>query len=331
VRTRCQIMDQQIQRYPDILPLESVKLCPLCESRSLLPRFEVRHITGDPVHSWAPDQGFSVAPIVKCRGCGFMFKSVRPAALYLSQHYAQLREDYVARIAEDLTEHREDYRVAREILVKAFPAGGSILDVGCASGYFLRSLGRTWDKHGLEVFHLAARLAKERGDITVHECELISAGFADESFDVVCSFDVVEHLEDPMAFFREARRILKPDGWLLLGTGDARSVSALLSGSRWTYFAIAEHVSFFSRHSLKLGLRKARFRYAEFETIHHGERNVAVMTGWLRAVGKHWAITFFGEGVTRLRLFRQKTGEFFVPYFFDHMICIAKGKSIRPL
>ncbi len=323
-------MDQPIQRNPDILPLETLKACPACGGKALRPRFEVRHLTGYLLHSWASERGFPVAPIVACRDCGFVFKSVQLSAHYLDEHYTQLPEDYMERVAEEVTEHREDYRVARRMLLEAFPAGGSILDVGCASGYFLHSLGEGWEKHGLEIFHLAALRARERGEITVHECELASARFANESFDVVCSFDVVEHLSDPMAFFREAYRILKPSGWLLLGTGDSSSAGALLSGSRWTYFGIPEHVSFFSRRSLKLALRRAGFRHAEFKKIHHGERRVAVTTGWLRAVGKHWAIAFFGEGITRMRLFRQKTSEFYVPYFFDHMICTAKGKKGDP-
>jgi SAM-dependent methyltransferase len=325
--TLAQIMNQPTQSSPGMMPLETLESCPLCEGANLRPKFDVRHITGDPLHSWASEQGFPVAPIVACPRCGFVFKSVQPSARYLDQHYAQLPEDYVVRVAEDVTAHREDYRVARELLLKAYPAGGSILDVGCASGYFLQSLGQTWEKHGLEIFHVAAQRARERGDISVHECEITAARFANESFDVVCSFDVVEHLSDPMVFFREARRILKPSGWLLLGTGDSGTAGAVLSGSRWTYFAIPEHVSFFSRHSLRLGLRKEGFTHCEFKRIHHGERTVGVMTGWIRAVGKHWAITFFGERVTRFKLFRQKTSEFFVPYFFDHMICIAKGKS----
>jgi SAM-dependent methyltransferase len=323
-------MNRPIQGHPDVLPLKTLETCPLCESSSLHLRFKVRHIVGDPLQNWALEQGFSTAPIVACRDCGFVFKSVQPDALYLDQHYTRLPGDYIERVAEEFTELREDYRVARKILTQSFPAGGSILDVGCSSGFFLHSLGKTWEKHGLEISHLAAMRARERGEIRVHECDIASAGFADESLDVVCSFDVVEHLSDPLTFFREARRILKPSGWLLLGTGNSGSACALLSGSRWAYFSIPEHVSFFSRHSLRLGLRKAGFLHTQYKRVHHGERRLTVATGWIRAVGKHWAITIFGEGVTHLRLFRQKTSEFPVPYFFDHMICIAKGKNTEP-
>ena len=61
--------------------------------------------------------------------------------------------------------------------------------------------------------------------------------------------------------------------------------------------------------------------------LHHGENTRSVATGWLRAVGKHWAVTLCGDNIVRLRLFRQKTFEFLVLYFFDHVICVAQGEK----
>jgi SAM-dependent methyltransferase len=303
--------------------LETVDACPLCSGKRLLHKFQVRHLTGDPLSSWAADQGFAVASVVACYDCGFLFKSVRPSPRYLDQHYASLDESYVARVAEEAAGFREDFRVSRSSLLKAFPMGGSILDVGCASGFFLESLGQKWERHGLELFEAAAERARARGGISVHKCDIVSAGFANESFDVVCSFDVVEHMAEPVPFFREVRRILRPGGWLLLGTGDSRSFGARLSGSRWAYLAIPEHLSFFNSHSIRKSLEKTGFSRVNFTRIHHGGRNLSAATGWARGVGKHWAITLCGEEIIRMRMFRQKTSDFLIPYFFDHMICIA--------
>jgi SAM-dependent methyltransferase len=304
--------------------LDVVKICPVCGSHRIKPRFEVRHVIDDPQHVCARELGFAGATVAACRECDFLFKLQQPPSAYLHEHYAESGEHYLESLAEEHSGIREDFRVARQLLAEAFPKGGMILDIGCASGFFLESLGANWERFGIEPFHLAAERARVRRGLTIHECDLVAAGFPGQSFDVVCSFDVIEHLGNPMPIFQEARRILRPRGWLLLGTGDSGAFPARLAGSRWTYLCFPEHLSFFNFCSLRKGLVKAGFSRFKFERIHHGERSRSVATGWMRGVGKHWAVELFGENIIRLRLFRQKTTEFFVPYFFDHMICMAQ-------
>jgi len=316
--------DQAIRHHSDSLHLSVAKCCPLCGSEKLRAKFDVRHISDDPAHPCAPELGLSVATIFACRNCTFVFKSPTPTDAYLHRHYVESGEAYLTSLAEELDEVRRDFHIARHLLCDAFPRGGSILDVGCASGFFLETLGQNWNRHGLEVFHLAAERARQRPRIVVHECEFASAGFDKESFDVVSLFDVVEHLSDPLPLFREARRIVKSGGWLILGTGNAGSFAARTSGSRWTYMCLPEHLSFFTRRALRNGLAKVGFSQINFKRLHHGEMHYSVASGWLRAVGKHWALSLFGEDILRLRIFRHKTTEFLVPYFFDHMICIAR-------
>jgi SAM-dependent methyltransferase len=317
-------MNQVSQDEPNLANLEVVKACPICGSRRLDPRFDVRLIPDDLFHSHAIEQGLSVASIVACRECAFLFKRTRPSAAFLDQLYTQSSENYLKSIAEDNVEHREDFHVARQMLDEAFPRGGSILDVGCASGFFLESLGQNWNRQGVELFSLAVERSRSRPGIVVQESGLPAAAFPKESFDVVCSFDVIEHLTNPLPIFREAHRILKPGGWLLVGTGNSGSFAARMAGSRWTYFCIPEHISFFNPRSLKKGLAQAHFSSFKFKSIHHGLRSRSVTTGWLRAVGKQWAVSLCGQDIVRMKIFRQKTSEFLVPLFFDHMICVAR-------
>jgi len=317
-------MNQSIQDQPNFIDLEVVQACPICGSRRLDPRFDVRLITDDPLHSYAIELGLSAATIVACHECAFLFKSKRPSAAYLNQLYTDSTESYLKSIAEDNADFREDFRVARQMLQEAFPKGGSILDVGCASGFFLESLGKSWNRQGVELFCLAVERSQTRPGIVVHESDLASVAFPKETFDVVCSFDVIEHLTDPMPIFHEARRILKPGGCLLLGTGNSSSLAARMAGSRWTYFCIPEHISFFNPRALRQGLAQAGFSSFKFKRIHHGLRHRSVTTGWLRGAAKHWAVTLCGGDIVRMRIFRQKTSDFLVPYFFDHMICVAR-------
>src|SRR3974390_35459 len=219
-------MDGKIDSLLNNSNLECTVACPMCGSQSLLEKFKVRHVCDDVQHSCGRDIGFATASVVSCRDCSFVFKPQRPSASYLENYYAHLGEGYLASLAEDHREQRRDFQVASEALAKAFPKGGTILEVGCASGFFLDSLGKSWNRFGIELFHLAAEQARSRNEITVHECDLQSAQFPAQSFDVVCCFDVIEHLPDPAPLFSEARCILKPSGWLLLGTGDCASLAA---------------------------------------------------------------------------------------------------------
>ena len=303
--------------------LETVSACRVCGGHRLRPRFDVRHVRDDPQHACALELGYTSAAVVSCRECDFLFKLQQPAPAYLREHYAKSGEDYLESLAEEHGGIREDFRVARRLLAQRFPNGGTILDIGCASGFFLESLGTNWERFGIEPFHLAAVRARERPGLRIRECDLIASEFPERSFDVICSFDVLEHLSSPTPFFLEARRMLKPGGWLLLGTGDSGSLTARVAGSRWTYLCLPEHLSFFNSNSLRKGLAEAGFSCFRFKRIHHGERSHCVTTGWMRGVGKHWALKLFGERIIHFGLFRQKTTEFLVPYFFDHMICIA--------
>ncbi|MFL5823427.1 MAG: class I SAM-dependent methyltransferase [Solirubrobacteraceae bacterium] len=121
----------------------------------------------------------------------------------------------------DLDEHHWWYRGRRRIVDAQLaqlplPSQAAILDAGCGSGRMLQELARYGRVSGLELDPGAAELARKRGcgEVIVGEVEHLP--WDSQSFDLVTSLDVVEHIADDRLALAELRRVCKVGGWLLL-------------------------------------------------------------------------------------------------------------------
>lgn len=100
----------------------------------------------------------------------------------------------------------------------AIPIGARVLEVGCGRGYFLRSLeSHAGDAMGLEFNNDAIKNKVTRFDVRNQFVEDLLASDP-KLFDVVCSFQVLEHVSDPAAFVRSCLACLRPGGLLILST-----------------------------------------------------------------------------------------------------------------
>jgi SAM-dependent methyltransferase len=113
------------------------------------------------------------------------------------------------------------YRGRRTVLDGAIaalelPPGARILDAGCGSGRNMVDLAAVGTVTGVELSETSVALARERAAGEVIAGSVLEMPFADASFDLAVSLDVIEHLEDDLGALRELRRTVAPGGALLV-------------------------------------------------------------------------------------------------------------------
>jgi SAM-dependent methyltransferase len=124
-------------------------------------------------------------------------------------------------------------------VTRHFDRSDKLLDVGCGSAWLAEHFP---DYTGIDASPDAAARAAERGR-NVQTVD-VDAGFPfdDASFDGVVMKDLLEHVSDPVAVVREARRVLKPGGLVFASSPDAQ---------RWVWDDYT-HVRPFTRKSYRL-------------------------------------------------------------------------------
>jgi hypothetical protein len=138
-------------------------------------------------------------------------------------------------------------------------------------------VNREWERHGVEISEYAAERAAAHGAIV--SGDLQSACYPDAWFDFVTLYHVIEHMEDPVAELREIRRVLKPGGWLVIGTPNFDSACARRFGDRFRMLHDKTHISLFSAESLRRLLEDHGFAvewedYPFFDTRYFTKENL---------------------------------------------------------
>lgn len=148
-------------------------------------------------------------------------------------------------------------RAVLEEVIRRFarpPAGGRILDMGCASGGNLEMLSRFGSVTGIEHDETARAAARARGIAEIHPGSLPDGiGAVGGEFDLIALFDVLEHIEADTASLRTLGERLTPGGRIVL------SVPAI----PWLWSRhdeIHHHFRRYTKRSLQSTIEKAGLR-----------------------------------------------------------------------
>ena len=291
-----------------VAPTVDVSRCALCGSGEFSTVFE------EPPYS-----------VRRCSSCELVWVSPRRTAEGLRDLYG---EPYW-RSDSPKTVGYGDYRQDEELYLRTFrrrikfvlghvPAGGRVLDVGAAAGYFMKvAEEHGFTASGVELSAAIARHGAERWGLDMHVGTLETAPFEPASFDLITMWDVVEHVPDPVSLLQTARRLVKPTGALVIETQNVDSRFARLLGPRWHHYKHAEHLYHFNRGTIDRLLAASGFRAVDLTA---------------RFGGKYVSFDFVAERAGRLHpaatkvLNRLGAGRGWNAYVnvFDEMVLLAR-------
>ncbi len=177
--------------------------------------------------------------------------------------------------------------------------GEKVLEVGCGAGQFIRAIKKIRPElecHGSDISKNALEQAQKNSDGVLYtEQRGNNLPFADGVFSAVIIFDVLEHVDNPIAFMREVNRVLRNGGKMYLFApceGDYLSLWHMLK-----FFGIgrdltkkfAGHIQYFSRHSLLDLIKNNGFA---IKSIRYSEHII----GQLLGVVVFFSMSFSGAG-----------------------------------
>lgn len=195
--------------------------------------------------------------IVRCPSCGLVSRASLPEQfelekIYDRSYFASIdrsigRTGYLDYVGDEEA-HRTNAR-RRISLLRTYLEPDSLLDVGCAAGFFVDEAVRAgWRATGIDL----SRAMVDWG--TTHlGAELHVGGLAGERTTRACitMWDTIEHLLNPRSDLERAHALLRPGGILALSTGDSDSLLARVSLRRWHLMTPRHHNYFFSPPTIR--------------------------------------------------------------------------------
>jgi 2-polyprenyl-3-methyl-5-hydroxy-6-metoxy-1,4-benzoquinol methylase len=233
--------------------------------------------------------------VVRCRGCGLMRTDPRPTLDTIGFYYPSDYSPFVAtRVGgEDDPPASAGWKARLRSLVEfnverlpSFAEPGRMLEIGCASGSFLRRMDRAgWKVQGIEPDRTAGEAARALG-YPVHIGALETAPPPGQPLDLVVGWMVLEHLHEPVAALTKLLEWTRPGGWLVLSVPNAGSLEFRLFRDRWFALQLPTHLFHYTPRTVRKMLAHAGWQPTR--VMHQRTLSNAISsTGtWLEDLGR---------------------------------------------
>jgi len=227
-----------------LIGIKNHKNCIVCNSEYL-----------KPLHGYEKDS------LVKCKDCEFVFSQKIPTQKELVKYYEDTysRDDYLSPITI------KRYNEVLDVLEK-YRKTNRLLDLGSGIGHFLEvAKERGWEVYGTEFTKDAFYICKEKGaimDLGPLSSENYERGF----FDVITSFEVLEHINNPQEELLVYLKILRKGGVFYFTTPNFNSTERFILKGKYSAIKYPEHLSYYTKQTVNTLFRNSGFSRVKLET-----------------------------------------------------------------
>jgi len=200
--------------------------------------------------------------LVKCKSCGLVFMENIPTIDELDKHYSKYSyssDGYLSPLTIQsynlLLDEFEPYRKTNKIL-----------DVGCGRGWFLQEAKkRGWNVYGTEYSEEAIKICKSNG-LEMNVGKLESNTFSNEEFDIITSFEVIEHINNPLEETSYIFNFLRKGGLFYLTTPNFNCYLRFYLKEDYNIIGYPEHLTYYTKRTLKKLLSQQGFKAVKILT-----------------------------------------------------------------
>lgn len=196
--------------------------------------------------------------------------------------------------------------------------GDTYLDIGCGDGFITSSLSNRFETYGIDISNEALKQATKLGIKT----ELVDLNYSklkykDDFFDLVTCFEVLEHVFSPIEILAEIKRVLKPQGVLVISVPNILNIINRVNFLKGEFVDVmdvahknneifSEHIRIFSQNNLEkiITLNKFKVMNRNFffpEKFHE--------TRWKR-------FQFFGDCINKFELYKKYSQLFALGFMY---------------
>ena len=215
---------------------------------------------------------------------GFLETTPQPSLETLADYYES--DDYISHTDSKRNLFEKLYHIVRRISLNQklklinsdTSTGKTLLDVGCGTGDFLQTAKQHgWDVFGIEPNPNARAIANIKTDNVVFDTDKFLE-FKPQTFDVITLWHVLEHLPNLEEQVIVLKKLLKPQGTLIIAVPNYKSYDATYYKAFWAAYDVPRHLWHFNKESVSKLFSKVSMQVVKIKPMYFDAFYVSMLS-----------------------------------------------------